>query len=278
VRLLVVRETAARPPALEVAVAHALLERADRGEVGAVLRLYRPAPTVAFGRLDALRPGYAAAVAAARSHGFEPVLRAPGGHAVAYHDGCLGIDEVIHEADPIAGMQERFAASSELLAGALRSLGVDSRVGGVPREFCPGDFTVNARGRVKLVGTAQRVVRHGSLLAASVAVTDAAGLRAVLADVYRALELDWDPATMAAVEDEVSAGLDDVERAVLDAYADRHDLVEWTLDEQTLADARSLEGWHAPTSSSPPRRARTPRSAAGRSAAGAGPAGRSARG
>ena len=69
-----------------------------------VLRVYRPAPTVAFGRLDRLRPGFGAAVAAARRHGFEPVLRAPGGHAVAYHEGCLGFDELLGEPDPIAGM------------------------------------------------------------------------------------------------------------------------------------------------------------------------------
>jgi lipoate-protein ligase A len=241
VRLLLIRERSPRPPALEVAVAHALLERASAGSLGGVLRVYRPAPTLAFGRLDALRPGFAAAAAAARAHGFEPVLRAPGGHAVAYHGGCLGVDEVIPEADPIAGMQDRFAATGELLARALRTLGVDARVGRVAREFCPGDFTVNARGRVKLVGTAQRVIRHGSLLAASVAVRDAGSLRAVLEDVYRALELDWDPATAGAVADDVpSASLDDTERAVLAAYAERHELVEATLDRATLAAAEAL--------------------------------------
>jgi octanoyl-[GcvH]:protein N-octanoyltransferase len=245
VRLLVIRESAPRPPALEVAVAHALLERVNAGELGPVLRLYRPAPTVAFGRLDALRLGYGDAAVAARSLGFEPVLRAPGGHAVAYHRGCLGIDEVVPADDPIAGMQERFAASGELLAGALRSLGVDARVGRVPREFCPGDYTVSARGRVKLVGTAQRVVRHGSLLAASVAVHDAAALRSVLGAVYAALELDWDESTAGAVEDELGAAAPaDVERAVLAAYGARHELVEASLDGATLAVARRLESWH----------------------------------
>jgi octanoyl-[GcvH]:protein N-octanoyltransferase len=238
-----VRETEPRPPSLEVAVSHALVERVSEG--AGVVRLYRPAPTVAFGRLDALRPGFAAAVAAARAHGFEPVLRAPGGHAVAYHAGCLGIDEAIGEPDPIAGMHDRFARSGEVLAAALRELGVDARVGRVPGEFCPGDFTVNARGAVKLVGTAQRVVRHASLLAASVAVRDAEALRAVLVDVYRALELDMDPATVGAVEDEV-AGLriDEVERAVLDAYAGRWDLVPSSLDAATFERARALEGRH----------------------------------
>ena len=235
-------ETSPRRPSLEVAVSHALVERVNEKGLGSVLRLYRPAPTVAFGRLDALRPGYGAAVAAARAHGFEPVLRAPGGHAVAYHEGCLGVDEVLGEADPIAGMHDRFAASGERLAGALRTLGVDSRVGRVPDEFCPGDFTVNARGAVKLVGTAQRVVRHASLLAASVVVHDARSIREVLRDVYEALELSWDPHTAGGVADEVPVTVDDVERAVLDAYG----LAEapGALDAATLERARALEPRH----------------------------------
>jgi octanoyl-[GcvH]:protein N-octanoyltransferase len=115
----------------------------------------------------------------------------------------------------------------------------------VPGEFCPGEFTVNARGVVKLVGTAQRVVRHASLLAASVAVLDAAPLRDVLVDVYRALELEWDPATVGAVADDVAdVTVDDVERAVVDAYARRAELVEGSLDAVTLEAAHRLEEWH----------------------------------
>jgi octanoyl-[GcvH]:protein N-octanoyltransferase len=239
--VIAIVERAPRPPALEVAVAHALVERVNEGVFDAVVRVYRPAPTVAFGRLDRLRPGFADAVAAARSHGFEPVLRAPGGHAVAYHEGCLGIDSVVGERDPIAGMHERFAATGSLLADALRCLGVDARVGPVPSEFCPGEFTVNARGAVKLVGTAQRVLRHASLLAASVAVSGAERLRAVLVDVYAALELDWDPATVGAVGDEAGVSVDEVEAAVLDTYEARGGAV---VDAATLALAAALEPWH----------------------------------
>jgi octanoyl-[GcvH]:protein N-octanoyltransferase len=169
------------------------------------------------------------------------VLRAPGGHAVAYHEGCLGIDELLGEPDPIAGMHDRFAATGSLLADALRGLGVDARVGPVPREFCPGEFTVNARGAVKLVGTAQRVLRHASLLAASVAVTGANRLRAVLVDVYAALELDMDPATVGAVGGEVRVSLDEVERAVLAAHGIRGVA---SLDAATLALAEELEPGH----------------------------------
>jgi octanoyl-[GcvH]:protein N-octanoyltransferase len=243
--VLFVRESSPRSPALEVAVSHALVERVAAGALGPVLRVYRPAPTLAFGRLDRLRPGFPAAAAAARAHGFEPVVRAPGGHAVAYHEGCLVVDEVLPHADPIAGLHERFHRSAETLADALRELGVDSRVGRIAGEFCPGEYTVSARGAVKLVGSAQRVIHHASLLAASLAVTDAARLRAVLEDVYAVLELDWDPATAGGVADETPVGVDDVERAVVGAYARRGELDAGRIDGATLARAAALEPKHA---------------------------------
>jgi lipoate-protein ligase A len=234
-----VRSGAAGSAALELAVSHALLTRVAARGLPPTLRLYRPGPTVAFGKLDTLRPGYAEAVAAARSHGYEPVLRLPGGHAAAYHGASLGIDVVYALDDPVPGTHDRFREEGERLAGALAALGVDARVGEVPGEYCPGAYSVNARGRVKLIGTAQRLVRGGALLGASIVVGDGPGVRAVLRDVYAALELPWDDATAGAVDDEVDGvTLDDVERAVIAAYGE---LEPAELDEETLALARRLE-------------------------------------
>lgn len=196
-----------------------LLRAVAAGERPPALRLYRPPATVAFGKLDAIRPGYEHARAAARAHGFEPVLRAPGGHAAAYHEQSLGLDLVFAAPDPIPHVHEWFREAAERLARALVSLGVDARVGAVPGEYCPGAYSVNARGKVKLVGTAQRVVRGASLLGATIVVRDGGRVRAVLSDVYGALGLEWDEATAGAVEDEVPAvTVGDVERAVLAAY------------------------------------------------------------
>jgi octanoyl-[GcvH]:protein N-octanoyltransferase len=203
----------------ELDFSRSLLRGVAAGELEPTLRVYRPPPTVAFGKLDAIRPGYEAAREAARAHGFEPVLRAPGGHAAAYHEQSLGLDRVVAAADAIPHVHEWFREAASALAAALASLGVDARVGAVPREYCPGDYSVNARGRVKLAGVAQRVVRGASLLGATVVVRDGARVRAVLHDVYSALELDWDEATAGAVEDEVpGVTVDDVERAVLAAF------------------------------------------------------------
>src|SRR4051794_36271137 len=233
-----VRSGTAESAALELAISHALLTRAGAGELPSTLRIYRPAAAVAFGKLDALRPGFRDAVAAAREHGYAPVLRLPGGHAAAYNAQSLGLDVVWALDDPVPGTHERFAAEGERLAGALRGLGIDARVGEVPGEYCPGAYSVNARGRVKLIGTAQRLVRGAALLGASIVVGDGAGVRAVLRDVYAALGLEWDDATAGAVDEEVSTSIEAVEAAVVAAYGD---VTPATLDDATLALARQLE-------------------------------------
>src|SRR6476661_2066928 len=227
-----VRSGPAGSAALELAVSHALLTRVAARELPTTLRIYRPAPAVAFGKLDTLRPGYAAALEASRAHGYAPVLRLPGGHAAAYNRQSLCVDVVWALEDPIEGTHDRFAQEGERLAGALRSLGVDARVGEVRGEYCPGQYSVNARGKVKLVGTAQRVVRGAALLGASIVVGDGPGVRAVLEDVYAALEFPWDAGTAGAIDEEVpGVTVEAVATAVAAAYGE---LTPSAPDEATL--------------------------------------------
>ena len=232
-----------REPALEVALSEALLVRVARGELPAMLRVYRPRATVAFGRLDALRSGYRAAAAAARERGFEPVLRSPGGRAAAYDDGTAAFDLVVPADTIVQGVQDRFRDTSDAIAEALGSLGVDARVGEVPGEYCRGAYTVNAGGRVKLVGTAQRAIRGGALLAGFVTVEGAERLRAVLEPVYAALEIEWDPATVGDVASErPGVTLDAVQDALVDALAGGARRAE--IDAATRALAAELEPRH----------------------------------
>jgi octanoyl-[GcvH]:protein N-octanoyltransferase len=241
VRLL--RESCTEPAALDIAVSHALLQRVALGQLGAVARLYQPAATMAFGRLDALRPGFAQAGTAAREHGFEPIVRLAGGRAAAYHELSLIYEEITPELDVTAGLHQRFRDVAALLATALGRLGVDARVGEIPGEYCPGAYTVSASGRVKLVGIAQRAVRGAALVTAFVLVGGGARLRSALADVYRALDLDWDPTTAGALDDvSPGASIADVARAILAARGP--DLAAGTVDEATLTLARELEERH----------------------------------
>jgi lipoate-protein ligase A len=232
--------------ALEVAVAHAMLRRVSRGESGPAVRVYRPGTrVVAFGRRDTLLPGFPAAVRAVREAGFTPVLRAPGGRAVAYTERSLVVDHVGPDPGYLAGMDERFVGYAELWAGVLRNHGVGAQVGAVPGEYCPGAHSVNARGQVKLVGTAQRMVRGAWLFSAVAIFDDAEVLRPLLTDVYRLLELPFDDDSVGSVVAESrEVSLDDFEAEVVAAYDDRFGLVPTPLTEDLLARARDLAADH----------------------------------
>lgn len=224
-------------PALDAAVSRATLERVAAGELPETLRLARPGRVVAFAKRDALAPGYPEAVEAARRRGFGSVLRLAGGRAAVFHEGTLELAHAVADPDPRPGIHERFEAEASLVAEALRSLGVDARVGEVAGEYCPGRWSVNAGGRRKLAGTGQRVIHGGAHVGTIVVAEDAESIRAVLEPVYAALELDWDPATVGAVERPWSA----VRDAALEAYASRYELVSASLDPETLALARALQ-------------------------------------
>jgi lipoate-protein ligase A len=244
-KIALLRGSLGRDATLEVALAGAILDAVAKAGSMPMLRFYRPPATVAFGRQDAFLPGFAEAAAAARDHGFTPVLRAPGGHAAAYDERSLVLDEVLAERDSITGIHARFADRAQSQAQALRRLGVDAQIGKVAGEYCPGDFTVSAGGRTKLVGAAQRVVRGGWLFSTVVVVEGEDRIRAVLDDVYAALALDWDPQTVGSVAAEVpGTSVDDVEQALLEAYGARFELVPSVLTPELLAAAERSRDRH----------------------------------
>ncbi|UVJ37913.1 lipoyl protein ligase domain-containing protein [Arthrobacter sp. CJ23] len=210
-----------------------LLRRARTGHLGPTLRLYRPRPTVAFGQRDANLPGFAVAADACRERGFEPLVRKAGGRAAAYHEGTLVIDHVEPHPDAIVRAKARFSEFGELLAGALRSVGVHAAVGEIPGEYCPGEFSVHGQDpdfpahQIKLIGTAQRVVSGGWLFSSVVVVENSGPIREVLTASYAALGLDWDPATAGAANDLLPhLDVPAVEEAVIKAYADYAEIVD----------------------------------------------------
>jgi octanoyl-[GcvH]:protein N-octanoyltransferase len=243
-RLRLIRERAEGSAAYDTAVSKAMLLRVASGELPETFRLYRPASIVAFGRQDERAPGFPGAVRAATEQGFESVLRLAGGRAAVFHEGTLAFAHAIPEEDVTSRTFARFREISELMANALGSLGVDARVGEVPGEYCPGDYSVNSGGRVKLVGIGQRIVSGGAHVGGVVVAEDEERVRSVLVPVYRALHLDWDPATASSVRQESGATWAAVEGAILSELASRYDLEEATLDDDTLETASRLEPDH----------------------------------
>lgn len=206
------RDATPEDPARDMALTGELLRAVAAGRP-AVGRVFVPGPTLAFGRLDARTAGFEAACAAAERHGFMPLIRHAGGRAAAYDHGSVVIELIESSPSIAAGIEARFAAMAALVQRVLGDAGVDTAVGELPGEFCPGRYSVHAGGR-KLSGVAQRSILGASLTTAVVAVTGGDRLRAVLVDVQRALGVDWDPQT-AGSADEFAPGL--TPEAVCDA-------------------------------------------------------------
>lgn len=194
-----------------------------RGEQPSTLRLYRPAPTVAFGRRDELNPQFSAARQVCLDQGFEPLVRTVGGHAAAYHRGCLVVDHFQYAPDAVSGNHERYGIFGSMFAEALESLGIQAGVGELPGEYCPGEYSawgqIPGGQRVKIIGTAQRVVSGAWWFSSGIVVENPEPLRAVTEDVYRSLGLPLDPVTVGALTDiEPLMTVDDIEDAVIEAY------------------------------------------------------------
>jgi lipoate-protein ligase A len=227
----------------DTGLSHAIALAVGEGGLPETLRLHPTSEVVAFGRQDTLSPGYGAAVRAARQAGCVPVERLAGG----FHRGSLAFSWAIPTAEPRAGIHARFAALADLMAAAFRSLGLDARVGEVSGEYCPGAYSVNLGGRLKVMGVGQRLVRGAAHLGGVVVVRDAARLRRILIPVYRALELEWHPETAGAISDALpDIELDTVRRAILDELSAHATLEPATAPISVLERASVLASAHTP--------------------------------
>ena len=234
-------------PALELALARAMVTEARLGQIEESLRIYRPAsPVVVFGRRDTRLPGFPRAVEAARAAGFEPAVRATGGRAVAYTGEALVVDHVRHEPGSAGGQDARFAEFGERFVDLFRGFGIDARLGAVPGEYCPGAHSVNARGVEKLVGTAQRMAPGAWLFSSLIVVADEDRLRPVLTEVYRCLGQDFDASSVGSLTREAPGlDIDAAEAAVVDAYCSGGPpAAPAPVDDELLAMARSLVSQH----------------------------------
>jgi lipoate-protein ligase A len=244
-RMRLVTDSHPDDPVLDLAISHALLHEVAAGTAGATARVFRPGPTLAFGRVDALAPGLPAAAAAARDHGFVGLVRLGGGRAAAYDGGSVLFELVVPTATVVGGIEARFTAAAAVLVDALTALGLEPEVGELPGEYCPGRFSLHAGG-VKLAGLAQRSIRGAALVSGVVVAEHGPLIRAVLIDVYRALDFAWDAHTAGAA-DEVQPAVDAARaaQAVVGALALRHALEPAALSPATVADARRRAVAHA---------------------------------
>ena len=246
-RVLFISDSYRDHPALDVAVSHAILGAVARGEMGPTFRLHVPHRIMAFGMADRIQPGYPYAVKISEAHGFAPVERLAGGRAAVFHERTLAFSWATPEDDPRTGITQRFQRLSGLMARAFKNLKIDARVGEIPGEYCPGEYSVNVAGRVKVMGVGQRLVRGAAHVGGVIVVDDSRSIEGVLVPVYRALGIDWDPRTVGALADRsAGTGVTDVSSAVVDELRRIADIEEGQIPSEVVEAGHDLLERHVP--------------------------------
>ena len=163
------------------------------------------------------------------------MLRLAGGRAAVFHEGTIGLAHAVPEA-PRARDPRSASSPRPGVTRALGGLGVDARVGEVPGEYCPGTYSVSARGERKLAGIGQRLIagrrprgrgdrgeRRGAGARRAPAGVRGAGPR-----------LGSRPRPARWRRRSPGVTWERVRDALLAEYAREHELVPAELDEQTL--------------------------------------------
>jgi octanoyl-[GcvH]:protein N-octanoyltransferase len=191
-------------------------------------------------RQETRLPGFAAATEAASDLGFPVLVRNSGGGAVAANRGSLSFSLTFPVEDLRHGLYERYAGGLDLIASALRRIGVEAERGEVEGEFCPGAYSVRSGGPwgIKHAGLAQRVTRRSARLEALVLVSETDEVRAVLERVYGLLGLPFRPESIGDLPADVSQ----VIQALSEEVRGRYEGERGRIGKRTMDWARSLRG------------------------------------
>ena len=220
----------------------AVLEEVAAGERGPAALIWTSSRYVGATRQETRLSGFAAATEAAWELGFPVLVRNSGGGAVVANRGSLSFSLTFPVEDLRHGLYERYSEGLDLIASALKRVGVEAERGEVEGEFCPGAYSVRSGGQkgVKHAGLAQRVTRRAARLEALLLVSETDEVRTVLERFYGLLELPFRPGSVEDLPVDVPA----VIRALSEEVRGRYAATEGRIFEKTLERARALrDGW-----------------------------------
>ena len=229
----------------------AVLEEVAAGERGPTALTWSSSPYVGVTRPETRLPGFEGGVREAEGLGFPVLVRNSGGGAVAANAGSLSFSLTFPVEDLRHGLYERYAEGVELVAAALRRIGVEAEGGEVEGEFCPGAYSVRSGGPrgVKHAGLAQRVTRRAARLEALILASHTDELVCVLEGFYGSLGLPFRPGSVA----DLLAGVPRVVEALSEEVRAHYGGEEGRLGERVLQRALCLRGsWRAPPGNSGP--------------------------
>ena len=239
------RETPFAEPVMEAAISSAILKQVSDGDLKETFRLFKPNRTLAFAPRDIRDPNFEKAVGSAISHGFQPGKRLTGGRAAVFHEGTLGFAWTIPDANPRFNVEIRFKSISNLVKKALSRLGFDARVGEVTGEYCSGKYSVNLNGNIKVMGVGQKLATRASHIGGVIVVKDSNLTRSILSDIYKDLQIDWNPETAGSLDDiKKSIKIDDVRDSMIDCLQSTNNVNYRKLSNTTIESAKVLYEQH----------------------------------
>jgi lipoate-protein ligase A len=232
---------------LDTALSALILASVSAGEMPATMRLYVPGREVAFGRRDTVTPEYPLAVAAARDAGFAAVERLAGGRAAVFTEHTIAFALAVPDRDPRTTIYPRFQEMSDLIVASFRRLGITAGIGEVSGEYCPGEYSVHHENRIKLMGIGQRLTKHAAHVGGVISVSRTKLLLSALIPVYRALDIEWRPATTGSLAD-INAGIDndDVIAALKAELSARFEVARGRISDDLVVEGRRLAGQYLP--------------------------------
>jgi octanoyl-[GcvH]:protein N-octanoyltransferase len=216
----------------------AVLEEVASGERGPTALMWTSSRYVGVTRPETRLPGFEKAMRAATDLGFPVLVRSSGGGAVAANEGSISFSLTFPVEDLRQGLYKRYAKGVELIAAALRRIGVEAEVGAVEGEFCPGAHSVRSGGPwgVKHAGLAQRVTRRAARLEALILVSETGELVPLLQKFYDAIDLPFRSESVGDLPVDVPRVIEALWAEVRERYGGE----ERSLDKNLLEKARSL--------------------------------------
>ncbi len=227
-------------PELGFGLQQAVLEEVAADERGATALMWTSSRYIGATRQETRLPGFVAATRAASEFGFPVLVRNSGGGAVAANRGSLSFSLTFPVEDLRHGLYERYAGGLDLIASALRRVGVEAEGGEVEGEFCPGAYSVRSGGPegLKHAGLAQRVTRRAARLEALILVSHTDEIRASLERFYGLLGLPFRPGSVG----DMPADVPRVIRALSEEVSGRYAAAEGQIEARTMERARALRG------------------------------------
>ena len=217
-----------------------VLEEVAAQERGPTALMWTSSRYVGATRQETSMPGFEVATEAASELGFTVLVRNSGGGTVAANRGSLSFSLTFPVDDLRHGLYERYAEGLDLIASALRRVGVEAEGGEVEGEFCPGAYSVRSGGPrgVKHAGLAQRVTRRSARLEALVLVSETDEVKVVLERVYGLLGLPFRPESVG----DLPADIPRVIQALSEEVRGRYQTKRGRVGKRTMDRARSLRG------------------------------------